>query len=150
MLNALKPKLRLPGAPKGKDAARLVMALSGAALLLGLGTLNGGALSASGFDVFVTVLNGLIQSNYVQAVALIVLVIGIWMAKTGKGWTVLEWLVVLLVLAYIVPKIFTTSATSTRSLEDVARADAKAAAATAAVHAPVPAVLPLVGSNAAR
>lgn len=146
MLNAIKPKLRLPGAPTGKDAARLVMALSGVALLLGLGTLNGGALGTSYFDIFVTLLTGILQSSYVQAIGLIVLVIGVWMAKTGKGWTVLEWLVAILIIAFILPKIFTSSASSTRSLEDIARADAKAAA----VSAYTPSATPVIGMNAAR
>jgi phosphotransferase system glucose/maltose/N-acetylglucosamine-specific IIC component len=135
MLNSLKLKLGTPVAPNGKDAARLVMALSGVALLLGLGTLNGAALSTSAFDTFVTVLTGILQSSYVQAIALMVLVIGVWMAKTGKGWTVLEWLVALIIIAFIIPKIFTSTATSTRSLEEVDQADAEAAAV--AVHAPL-------------
>jgi hypothetical protein len=117
----VRPQLQLSSL--GDDGARALLVLGLVGLVLTAGALNGQALAASSFDTFKTWAQTMLASSYVQAIGLIVMVIGVWQAKTGKGWSVLEGLLVILVIAFIVPSMFTSAATATRSAEEVARAD---------------------------
>lgn len=129
-MNSLK--LKLGQALKTEDGARTLMVLALGGLLLTAGAMNGGtALTAGPFDTIVTQARDLLSSSYVMFIGMVLLVIGVWQAKSGRGWTVLEGLGAVLVIAFVLPPLFTTVATSVRSAEEVARADARAEVAVA-------------------
>lgn len=110
--------------PMNENTGRAVLVLGVAALALSIGAINGAALTASAFDGVKNYAATLLTSTFVQFIALALMVIGVWQAKSGRGWQVLEGLLAVLVLAFVVPPAFVAAATATRSEAEVLRADA--------------------------
>lgn len=102
-----------------KNKTTLTMIVAFAVVMIGIGALNGSALTASAWDGLRTQLANMLTSTWVMVLALISLVASVWRLAHGGGYGMLSIVLGVLAVALIGPGFVTTIATASRPVPAV-------------------------------
>jgi hypothetical protein len=95
------------------EKVSLALIIATVALLTSAGALNGGtALAASGFDIVVTTVRGMLASTMVLSFALVALFAAVWQITHGKGYGMLSMVLGVMCVAILGPAIVTSVGTA--------------------------------------
>eukprot|EP01037_Dinobryon_pediforme_P029904 gene29904-33743_t len=98
--------------PAGKKWSGFMMFAAPVAILLCAAAMNGGALTASGWDTMVTQLRSLLTSTWVIVLLLVVLIACVWQLAHGGGYKSISFVIGILGIALIGPDFIVDLATA--------------------------------------